>query len=228
MRTFEGKTSNQLLWSPKGRHVLVATLGSNSKFDIEFWDLDLDKEGPSDKEEKDPGSGIKLITAVEHFGMTQVEWDPSGRYVASFGSTWMTSLEPGYRLWDWKGQDLEHRPTEKFRQFLWRPRPPTLLSKDDQRRIRRNLREYSRQFEEQDALEESNVSAELIALRQRLVEEWNAWRERSKARVDGRRKELGLQGRAAVVRAEQSKVAEEEVEEWLEEVIEETTEEVAA
>jgi translation initiation factor 3 subunit B len=38
------------------------------------------------------------------------------------------------------------------------------------------LEEYSRTFDEDDAAEESNVSAELITLRKRLVDEWNAWR----------------------------------------------------
>lgn len=64
-RTFDNKNSNMIYWSPKGRHALVATLGSNSKFDIDFFDLDLDREDKAD--EKDLGAGIRLITTVEHY-----------------------------------------------------------------------------------------------------------------------------------------------------------------
>ena len=91
-RTFDNKNSNMIYWSPKGRHVLVATLGSNSKFDIDFWDLDLDREDKAD--ERDLGAGIRLITTVEHYGVTDIEWDPSGRYVATSGSTWMSTVSP--------------------------------------------------------------------------------------------------------------------------------------
>lgn len=89
--TFDNKNSNSVYWSPKGRHVLIATLGSNSKFDIDFWDLDLDREDKG-VDEKDPGAGIRLITTVEHYGLTDIEWDPSGRYVATSASTWMSSV----------------------------------------------------------------------------------------------------------------------------------------
>lgn len=77
--------------------MLIATLGSNSKFDVEFWDLDLDREGSADKtEEKDAGGAIRLITTVEHYGLTDIEWDPSGRYVATSASTWMSSVSFQY------------------------------------------------------------------------------------------------------------------------------------
>jgi hypothetical protein len=61
-------------------------LGSSSKFDLEFWDTDLDES------EKDLGSGISLLSSVEHYGMTELEWDPSGRYLASIGSMWLNSV----------------------------------------------------------------------------------------------------------------------------------------
>ena len=67
---------------------------------------------------------------------------------------------------------------DKFKQFLWRPRPPSLLTKEQKRQIRRNLREYSKAFDEEDALTEGTQTAELLAQRKRLVDEWNAWRVR--------------------------------------------------
>lgn len=101
---------------------------------------------------------------------------------------------------------------DRFKQFIWRPRPPTLVPKEKQKAIRRNLREYSRAFDEEDAAEESNVSAELIALRQRLVREWNKWRLSCKSDLD--EKNQKSQG-------EESK---EEIEVWIDEVIEQIEE----
>jgi hypothetical protein len=92
VENFDNKSSNNVYWSPKGRHVLLATLGSNSKFDIEFWDLDLEKEEGAGKETQEAGAGIRLVTTVEHYGLTDIEWDPSGRYVATYGSMWMSTV----------------------------------------------------------------------------------------------------------------------------------------
>lgn len=88
------------------------------------------------------------------------------------------------------------------------------MPKEKQKQIRRNLKEFSRAFDEEDAAEESNVSAELIALRKRLVDEWNAWRTL-------RKKELGDE---QVQRLQSKEDAKEEIEVWVDEVIEQTEE----
>ena len=79
-------------------------------------------------------------------------------------------------------------------------------------------------FEEEDAAEESNVSAELIAHRKRLVDEWNAWRLRCRDDIaDDRRK----RGKKADSAKEKQPVEEkEEIEVWVDEVIEQIEEEV--
>ena len=92
LRSFPDKTVNNVYWSPKGRHCLLATLGSNTKFDVDFFDLDLDREDAAKANEADPGAAIRLVTTVEAYGMTDVEWDPSGRYVATYGSMWTASV----------------------------------------------------------------------------------------------------------------------------------------
>jgi translation initiation factor 3 subunit B len=103
---------------------------------------------------------------------------------------------------------------------LWRPRPATLLGKDEQKKIRKNLREYSKRFDEEDAAEESNVSAELIAHRRRLIDEWNAWRAKRIKELAAERQKAGLQAIPAVAQDEER----ETVEEWIEETIDETEE----
>jgi translation initiation factor 3 subunit B len=133
-------------------------------------------------------------------------------------------MESGYAIWDFKGVELQKHNLDKFKQLLWRPRPPTLLSRDDQKRIRKNLREYSRQFEEQDQLEASNVSSELIALRKRLIEEWNAWRKQAKEEIERRRLEMGREVKGSLLRSEEAQEEDEVVEEWVEEVVSEVIE----
>ena len=40
---------------------------------------------------------------------------------------------------------------DKFYQLIWRPRPPTLLTEAKEKEIRKNLRTYSKKYEEEDA-----------------------------------------------------------------------------
>ena len=82
------------------------------------------------------------------------------------------------------------------------------------------MRDYSRAFDEEDAAEESNVSAELIALRKRLVEEWNAWRLRC---VEDARA-VGAPAKATAGVQEVPEAEREVVDIWTEEVIEQIEE----
>jgi translation initiation factor 3 subunit B len=108
---------------------------------------------------------------------------------------------------------------------LWRPRPQSLLTKEQKRTVRRNLREYARAFDEADAAEETSVSAELVAQRKRAVDEWNAWRLRAGediAEVRPVRERDGDRGGAASARKENAEEEEdkEEIEVWIDEVVE--------
>jgi len=217
LRTLTSRTSNTIRWSPRGRHVVLATVGSSTKSELEFWDLDFNTEDGK-KESAGDSSGIQPLGTADHYGVTDVEWDPSGRYLATSASAWRHTLENGYAIWDFKGQELQKHVLDRFKQFLWRPRTRTLLTKEEQRLIRRNLREYSRVFEEEDAAEETNVSAELIAHRKRLIDEWNTWRAQCEEEVSDRRR-----GKKAERRGEEVK---EEIEVWIDEVIEQIEEAV--
>ena len=241
-----GRTTNTIRWSPRGRHVVLATVGSTSKSELEFWDLDFNSD---DVARKDPpkeewGTGIQQLGVADHYGVTDVEWDPSGRYLATAASAWThtvccllpdevrvpthttrAQIENGYAIWDFRGQEIEKRLLDRFKQFLWRPRPPSLLTKEQKRTIRRNLREYARAFDEADAAEETTVSAELVAQRKRAVDEWNAWRIRiaediAEARCERERE--AREGDAALAKKEKAAAEEdkEEIEVWVDEVIE--------
>ncbi|KIM85337.1 hypothetical protein PILCRDRAFT_66422 [Piloderma croceum F 1598] len=223
LKTLPGRTSNTIRWSPRGRHVVLATVGSSTKSELEFWDLDFNsddrREGQVSNQEW--GSGIQQLGTADHYGVTDVEWDPSGRYLATSASSWRHTLENGFAIWDFRGQELQKHILDRFKQILWRPRPRTLLTKDQQRLIRKNLREYSRAFDEEDAAEDSLDSAELIANRKRLVDEWNAWRVKCKLDVRDETKSKGQK-----LDAEKEHAEKEEIEIWVDEVIEQIEEEV--
>lgn len=219
-KVLEGKVCNTLIWSPRGRNVVLATVGSPTKFDIEFLDVDftLDDTPGKVKDVENRGDLVQSLATGEHYGITDIAWDPSGRYLASWASSWNSTPEPGFMLWDFKGQNLGHQGQDKFKQFLWRPRPPTLLSKADRRKIRKDLKEYSRVFEEEDAAAINAGTAEVLAARQRAIAEWDAWRARNNQRLRAEREARGK----IIVRPWDKEGAAEKVEEVFEELIDET------
>ncbi|RVD81063.1 uncharacterized protein DFL_008941 [Arthrobotrys flagrans] len=223
IRTIDKRNSNAIFWSPKGRFCIVATINSQQSHELEFWDFDFD--GEKKESEKDLAANLQLIGTVEHYGVTDLEWDPSGRYVVSSSSMWKHTMENGYHMWDFKGNSLREDHIERFKQFAWRPRPPTMLSKEQQKQVRKNLREYSRQFDEDDLILESEASATIIEARRRLLEEWRAWRSKTERELEEEREDLGLPPLGA--EDEKDMEGATVIEEIIEEVIEEKEEEIA-
>ena len=113
--TLPSRTSNTIRWSPRGRHVVLSTVGSSSKSELEFWDMDFHSTdegtrtgGPTGKEEW--GSGIQMLGTADHYGVTDVEWDPSGRYLATSASVWRHTvrdlLHNLFSKWGAPGKDV--------------------------------------------------------------------------------------------------------------------------
>jgi translation initiation factor 3 subunit B len=131
-------------------------------------------------------------------------------------------MENGYHLYDFKGQLLREEHIDGFKQFLWRPRPPTLLSKEEQSEIRKNLRNYSKIFDEQDMAKRSSANRAVIEQRRRLLDEWLAWRETVEREVEEEKEIMGYVDIAE--EQDEADAGVEEVEEVVEEVIAETEE----
>ena len=99
--TLAGRTTNTIRWSPRGRHVVLATVGSTSKSELEFWDLDINSDDTvrRDAPKEDWAASIQQLGVADHYGVTDVEWDPSGRYLATAASAWThTVLYPATAL----------------------------------------------------------------------------------------------------------------------------------
>jgi translation initiation factor 3 subunit B len=86
IRTIDKKNCNGIYWSPKGRFVVVATIASQQSFDLDFWDLDYEGEKP--ESDKDLTANLQLMSTGDHYGVTDVDWDPTGRYVVTSASMW--------------------------------------------------------------------------------------------------------------------------------------------
>lgn len=221
VRAIDRKTCNTIMWAPKGRFLAVATLGGTSTFDLEFWDVDF--EGDKKDDEAQFNANLQCLATAEHYGVTDIEWDPSGRYLMTSSSVWKHKMENGYVLWDFKGTQIREEHIENFKQVIWRPRPPTYLSKPEQKEIRKKLRDYSKQFEEEDNLEQNTAAREQQEQRRQLLSEYREWRQRVKEQVDHERQEAGKAHWSEKLLVDDDV---EEIEELMEEVISEEIEEV--
>ena len=93
--------------------------------------------------------------------------------------------------------------------------------------VRKNLREYSRQFEELDLAKRSSANKAVVEARKGMLEEWIAWRARVEGELAEEREELGLGGwseerMALFVDEEEGGEGGKVVEEIFEEVLEES------
>lgn len=164
-RTLDRKGVNQVLWSPRGRIAVLAGV-RGYQGELEFWDMD------------DGGGVGVMLGSGEHYQCTDVEWDPSGRYLTSSVSWWRVQTDPGFKLWGCSGEELTSQSVGQFKQILWRPRPRSLLSEEEMKRIRKGLKEYSREFDEADRKDSREDVKEEVEKREKLWSEWVAYRLR--------------------------------------------------
>ncbi|MBA0771804.1 hypothetical protein Gotri_007276 [Gossypium trilobum] len=88
LTTLKGKQANALFWSPGGRFIVLAGLkGFNGQ--LEFFNVDE----------------LETMATAEHFMATDIEWDPTGRYVAT-AVTSVHEMENGFNIWSFHGKLL--------------------------------------------------------------------------------------------------------------------------
>jgi len=148
-KTLERKSCSTLWWSPMGNILLLANLKGTGG-NLEWIDANQHE----------------TIGEAEHFMCSDIEWDPTGRFVATSVSHWRHQMENGFTMWSSHGRELFHEKKDKFYQIHWRPRPPSMLSESQEKEIRKNLRKYSQKYEEEDAKLKTMLDADLLKKRQ--------------------------------------------------------------
>lgn len=171
LKKFEKRVANYIKWSPQGDYVVVAGLGDKNGR-LEFINL------------KD----MTTCVETEHMLCTDVEWDNSGRFVITSvtqpidgSGSFRFTMENGYKLWSAAGQLLANVSVDQCYQVLWRPRPDPLLSKEQIREIKANIKEkYYKQFEmEDDEIKQSQLSG-AAKERQNWKQQWLEFRSKAK------------------------------------------------
>lgn len=157
LTTLKGKQANALYWSPIGRFCVLAGLKAYNG-QLEFYNVDE----------------LETMATAEHFMATDVDWDPTGRFVST-SVTSVHQMENGFNIWSFNGKLLYRLSRDRFFQFLWRPRPPTLLTAEDEMEIAKNLRKYSKKYEVEDAEAYNAMSTQDIEHHRKLIDEWKDW-----------------------------------------------------
>ncbi|XP_016122896.1 eukaryotic translation initiation factor 3 subunit B-like [Sinocyclocheilus grahami] len=124
-------------------------------------------------------SDCTMMNIAEHYMASDVEWDPTGRYVVTSVSWWSHKVDNAFWLWTFQGRLLQKINKERFCQLLWRPRPPSLLTQEQIKLIKKDLKKYSKIFEQKDRLSQSKASKELVDKRRSMMEEYRKYRERA-------------------------------------------------
>jgi uncharacterized protein with WD repeat len=90
-----------IFWSPAGQYCVLAQLlnlqhkamGSGS---LMFLDTGVNSSNPVDYK----------LCATEHPYATDVEWDPTGRYVVTYVSAWIRPSDNEYQVWSFLGRRI--------------------------------------------------------------------------------------------------------------------------
>jgi translation initiation factor 3 subunit B len=203
LRTLEKRAADHLFWSPQGRFIVLAGLRSHNGV-LEFFDV---QDG-------------ETMALEEHLMATNVDWDPTGRYVATSVSYWRHQMENGYKIWSFCGKLLHQEIKEKFYQLLWRPRPPSLLTPEHEEMIEKNFQQYADKYKEEDARKMLERLKEEYEHKLKLRESFEAlMRQREQEYKNDAEKRRALRGGAASDTEDDYVVVEEEVEEVISEEI---------
>ncbi|XP_064406154.1 eukaryotic translation initiation factor 3 subunit B-like [Halichondria panicea] len=165
LEILENTAVNNIFWSPSGQFVVLANLKGPESGHLEFWDT----------------GSMTLMNSSQHQQASDLEWDPSGRYVVTSVSVWKQKMDTGFCMWSFQGRSLYRSPPslDKFCQHQWRPRPPTLLAEEHLKLIKKDQKKYSHMFEQRDRTSKSKASKELLEKRKKMMSQYKEYRRKA-------------------------------------------------
>jgi translation initiation factor 3 subunit B len=158
IKKLEKKSCTHLFWSPRGQFIVLANCSLGCFEFIDTHDFQL------------------MSPPQDHFRAAECEWDPTGRFVVTGVSSWKVKEDHGYYIWSFQGRILKRINLKNFIQFLWRPRPASLLSEEKCKEVKKNLKKYYPQFEAKDRMRLTRASKELVEKRAKLREQFEEYR----------------------------------------------------
>lgn len=165
-------TSN-IYWSPAGESLLLASLGQLGG-ELEFFDAKVKKS----------------MAKQSHHSCTEIAWDPSGRYVSTAvcqplrsSGSFKFAMNNGYRIWSFIGELVYELPMNDLYQFLWRPRPKSLLTEEQIKSAKAIMKsKYFKHFDEED---EEIRGSQLVGAEKRIADAKSGWK-RFRTEVDSK------------------------------------------
>jgi translation initiation factor 3 subunit B len=203
----ERKQISSVFWSPRGDFLVMGGFESSTAA-LEFWQCSSTGE-------------LVLVGTREHVFATEVAWEPAGRFVVSWVNSKRFSSNNDVQIWDVKGDLISRLSLPRITNFMWRPRPQSLLSKDTLKTIKKNLKSISQEYEAQDAKADASLSQTKGDLRKRLWDEWNAFRASANETFVAR---TALRDSILNKKSNEEQTEQVQIDEWIEEVLEENEE----
>lgn len=165
-----------IFWSPAGQYCVLAQLlnlqqkqYSSGVGSLMFLDTGVNSSNPVDYK----------LCATEHPYATDVEWDPTGRYVVTYVSAWIRPTDNEYQVWSFLGRRLrKESKLNKLVQFQWRPRMESRLTEKDIKLLKKDMKNYTREFEINDRAFSIHQNKEEVERRRDILSRHTSWHHR--------------------------------------------------
>lgn len=93
LKVLEKRQANHVFWSPKGHFAVLAGFGPGNGV-LEFYNVDE----------------LESMRTDQHSMATELQWDPSGRFVATSSTYWAhPQADNGYVIWSFHGKRLARK-----------------------------------------------------------------------------------------------------------------------
>eukprot|EP00811_Abedinium_folium_P005770 NODE_1530_length_2447_cov_7.586207.p1 GENE.NODE_1530_length_2447_cov_7.586207~~NODE_1530_length_2447_cov_7.586207.p1 ORF type:complete len:397 (+),score=140.77 NODE_1530_length_2447_cov_7.586207:1085-2275(+) len=163
---------NQVFWAPDGQYFVIAAVRS-ANAELLFCSLS-------------PDNKFEILHKDEHYMLTDVQWDPSSRYVITAVTQPINNeigglkfqMEAGFCIWTFQGRALFRQQREKLFYIYWRPNPPSLLDDAHRAKIRKDIKDYSKKYNNLDDKAKESARNAFKQDRDEKTEEFNEILER--------------------------------------------------